>query len=226
MIEIEDKTSINLFDIDTEDSPVAAVLDFLDKHLPYFSADFKRRTLEPSKIRENLISQELKIFLNRKGKDEVFTFEFQWEDSESKRSPDFAVITVKDRNPFDFTKAFFVIEAKRLPTGAGREKEYVEGNLGGIERFKRGHHGAGLSQSAMIGYVQENDCSHWHTEINKWINDLISNNSDATIFWDSDDLLIEMRDFNKTLKYTSKNTRIVNSITDSIYLFHYLLELC
>ena len=163
MAKITDKTSTNLFDIDTEDSPVGAVIDFLDTHLPDFPSDFKQRTSKPSVIRENLISQELKIFLNRRGNDEVFKFEGQWEYPDSDRKPDFGVITVEDKNPFGLTKAFFEIEAKKLPTGS---RDYVKGEQGGIERFKRKLHGKDLTQGAMIGYVQKETCSHWHEKIN------------------------------------------------------------
>lgn len=219
----EDNTSTNQFLIDTEDSPIGAVIKFLDANLIYFPADFIKRPSESDKIDENLISQELEIFLQKRISDELFRFKCQWQYSDdSSREPDFGFWLVEDRNPFGLTKAFFELEAKLLPTGS---KDYVKGNQGGIERFKRGHHGKGLSQSAMIGYVQKETCSHWHREINKWINDLISNNADISIYWDSDDLLIEIADFTKTKKYTSKNTRIVNLNKDSILLYHYLMEL-
>jgi hypothetical protein len=220
------KNSNNTFQIETEDSPIGAVINFLDKNLLHFPSDFKKRTSNPETVRETLISQELKIYLNRKSSDEVFSFEFEWEQEDSKRSPDLAVITVKDNNPFSFTKAFFVIEAKRLPTGLGeRKKEYVKGNLGGIQRYKKGHHGNELSQSAMIGYVQDKDCNHWYLEINKWINDLIKTNTETDISWEKSDLLEEISNFGKTRKYSSKNTRIVESKKDSIELHHYLMEL-
>ena len=220
------KTSNNTFQIETEDSPVGAVIDFLDKNLLGFPDDFKKRTPNPESIRENLISQELKIYLNRRSSDELFSFEFEWEQEDSKRSPDLAVITVKDNNPFGLTKAFFVIEAKRLPTGSGeRKKEYVEGNLGGMQRYKKGHHGGGLTQSSIVGYVQDKDCNHWYLEINSWINDLIKPNAETDISWEKSDLLKETSNFGKTRKYNSKNKRRVGSNTDFIELHHYLIEL-
>lgn len=221
MAEIQDKTSTNPFQIDTDDSPIGAVIDFLDTHLQNFPADFTKRTLDPSKVPENLISQELEIFLNRRSTDEVFKFKGQWVYSDSNRQPDFGVITVEDNNPFGFTNVFFEIEAKRLPTGYGREKEYVEGNLGGIQRFKEGHHGKDLSQSAMVGYVQKETCLHWHTEINKWIANLINANSEGHIVWNETDLLRHLSDFNKIQKYVSENQRDI----DSIRLYHYLMDL-
>ncbi len=226
MAEIINKTSNNDFQIDTEDSTIGAVIDFLDEHLQYFLNDFRNRTPNPESIRETLISQELKIYLNRRITDKMFSFEFEWQQSDSDRSPDLAIITAKDNNPFGFTKPFFVIEAKRLPTGSGeRKKEYVRGNLGGIQRYKKGHHGKGLPQSAIVGYVQDKDCNHWFKEINKWINELIKTNVETDIYWEKSDLLKEKLNFGKTRKYHSKNKRIVDSETDSIELHHYLIEL-
>lgn len=222
MAEIEDKTSKNLFQIDTEDSPISAVIDFLDTHLKSFPSDFTKRTSKPDEIKENLISQQLDVFLDRRSRDEVFRFKYQWEYLDSDRNPDFGIYIVEDRNPFGFTQAFFEIEAKKLPTGS---RDYVKGKQGGVERFKRGFHGKDLPQSAIVGYIQAETCSHWHTEINKWIDDLISSNTDTTILWDSSDLLVEISDFGKTRKYNSKNTCIVDSKRDSIELHHYLMEL-
>jgi len=223
MIGQNSHSNIGETEIDTEDSPIGAVIEFLDANLTDFPSDFIKRPSESDKIDENLISQELEIFLKRRSSDKLFWFKGQWEyPDDSNRKPDFGTYLVEDRNPFGLTKAFFELEAKVLPTGS---KDYVKGNQGGIERFKRGHHGKGLLKSAMIGYIRENDCSYWFKKINEWINNLITNNMDTNIHWDSQDLLIETDTFNTTKKYTSKNTRIVNSFTDSIRLYHYLMEL-
>jgi hypothetical protein len=42
----EINTSINQFEIETEDSPIGAVIDFLDTHLQNFPADFIKTHLE------------------------------------------------------------------------------------------------------------------------------------------------------------------------------------
>ena len=222
-------TSYGRVETTSKDSSRKAVIEFLDKHLPDFP-NFLR--VKKRNIAEVRISQVLCPFLNTSREiDEVSLFEFEREamNEDSQHSSDFAVIDVKEfkKSPFPL-KPLFTIEAKRLPTigrdkdGNSREKEYVEGKLGGIERFKRNLHGRNLPQSAMIGYVQKETCSHWHSKINEWINELISNNSD---FWDSEDLLIETNDFSTTKKYASQNTRIVDSNRDKIILYHYLMEL-
>jgi len=222
--------NINLPEIDANKlTSVKKVIEFLDKHLPDFPDDFRPRTANIKTIRENLISRELNIFLNRRRRQEdIFMFEFQWEDTESTRSSDLAAITVENQNSYELTKAFFLIEAKRLPTpGTGRDKEYVEGNYGGVERYKRGHHGGDLPESALIGYIQdENKCSYWQQEINRWITNLVAaTKAELTIQWDNNDLLVVVTNFGTTQRYYSQNVRIIDSNKDSIKLHHYLMEL-
>ena len=87
-------------------------------------------------------------------------------------------------------KCFFKIEAKRLPTtGTGREKEYVIGKErinGGIQRFKEGKHAPDLNSAGLIAFIQKNSFKHWHTEVNKWIEELSSKEE----FWNSNDQLV------------------------------------
>jgi hypothetical protein len=226
--------TINLPEIDANKlTSVKKVIEFLDKHLPSFPIVFKKRTSSKTIEGEDLISQELCDYLQfLTYKDGIFMFQFQRRSFESSHSSDFAVIAVENYNLYQLSHAFFVIEAKRLPTpgkdkkNISREKEYVQGNSGGIQRYKKGNHGTGLLESAMIGYIQDDhNCLHWQQEINKWINDLISNNTDVEICWDSSDLLNEVSNFGKIRKYDSQNTRLINSKKDSIKLHHYLMEL-
>lgn len=219
------KTSNNTFQIDTEDSPIGAVIDFLDAHLPNFPKLFKKKTSIKKIEAEDDISQELWEYLQSLAHSkEMFMFQFQRKYYKTMRSSDLGVLVVAPYNPKP-SKAFFVIEAKRLPTGSGREKEYVEGNYGGIQRYKKGHHGGEITQSAVVGYVQDKDCNHWFKEINKWINDLIKTNKETDISWEKSDLMKETSNFGKTRRYNSKNKRIVDSNTDFIELHHYLIEL-
>jgi truncated hemoglobin YjbI len=200
------------------------LLAYLDEYLKNFPSFFKIKTLIKPIEAEKKISRELYMFLNNvwdKEKISIFHFYPEWDYDNSHRSSDLAVIDVRT-DKSQPTETFFTIEAKRLPTGSGeREKEYVEGNLGGIERYKRGHHGKGLPESAMVGYVQKETCSHWHNKINEWINDLIQTNTDIDIIWNNADLLIHSDNFDKVQKYVSDNKRE----KDSIKLHHYLMEL-
>lgn len=216
---------------------IEMIVVYLDNQLHKFPTFLREKYQNRKKIeRETRVSQLLCPFLrNFREVDEylLFDFESEWDYEESNRSSDFAVIDVKKfKRSWKLPQPIFTIEAKRLPTTGtdkktkkSREKEYVEGNLGGIERYKRGHHGARLSQNAIVGYIQKENCSHWHTKINEWITDLISNNTDDSIHWDFQDLLVETDSFITTKKYISTNTRKVDSVTDSVRLHHYLMEL-
>jgi len=139
---------------------VDSIINFLDVKLPGFTSD-----LNTTAKNEDDISQECCIYLDREARESLFMFHFQHK-YEGGRSSDFSVISAKK---FSSKEPLFVIEAKRLPTpGTGRQQEYVHGNLGGIERFKREYHGSGLSRSAMFGYIQKETCDHWLGEINSW----------------------------------------------------------
>jgi len=85
-------------------------------------------------------------------------------------------------------KPLFIVEAKRLPApGQQREREYVAGRTGGIERYKRGSHGTGLDECGMLGFVEEDTFSFWEQNINTWITEL----SSTTAFWQPDEILGE-----------------------------------
>jgi hypothetical protein len=229
---LENKTSKYKSEISTSQSAVGKLIEFLDKYLPEFSALFKKKTVDTNIEAEDAISEEVWEYLQSVAQHtrKIFMFQFQRKHRESTRSSDFGVLIVKPYNTA-LSKEFFRIEAKRLPTpgtdkdGNSREREYVQSDAGGIQRYKKGFHAPDLPQSAIIGYIQKETCSHWHSEINKWINKLIMDNSDITIEWNKQDLLTHSADFNKTKKYNSTNTRIINSIKDSIVLWHYLIEL-
>ena len=227
MIEIEDQSPNNPFQIDTDDSPAAAVVEFINTHLPSFPTDFKEMRGSTIIEGEEDISQELCNYLQNRtyGPTQIFMFQFERKRLKSPRKSDFGVIARSLGRP-QLSRAFFVIEAKRLPPpGADREKEYVEGNYGGIERYKKGHHGIGLKESALLGYIQKEDSAYWFKRINGWINDLISSNTDADIEWNNDDVLVFDADLTTTQKYRSENVRIVDFKKDSITLHHYFINL-
>jgi hypothetical protein len=104
------------------------------------------------------------------------------------------VLIIENRRHTLF-EALFPIECKRLPTPKGKdrdEREYVftkSGTTGGIQRFKFGLHGAIHDLAAIIGYVQEHNFDHWHSEINGWINGLAK---EAGSKWSGSDLLSKL----------------------------------
>lgn len=226
-----ENNSQNLPEIDADKlTSIRKVIEFLDKHLPAFPDIFKIRTLFKKIEGEDLITQELWEYLqNLANIDGIFMFQFQRKAFRFSHSSDLGVIAVG--NLYQLSHAFFLIEAKRLPTPGkdkkrnSREREYVSSDAGGMQRYKKGYHGAGLSDSALIGYIQKDNCSHWHQKINSWITDLIKTNKSTDISWNNDDLLVNEKDFTNTKKYNSQNTRIIDSTRDSIRIHHYLMEL-
>jgi hypothetical protein len=207
---------------------IRKVIEFLDKNLPDFPNYFKNKTSKIAVEPEDDISQILWVFLERKARSEFFMVQFQYRYPKTRRSSDFGIIEAEDNYQNTLDEYFFVIEAKRLPTDfkdKSREKEYVSSDSGGMQRYKKGYHGANLSDSALIGYIQKDDCNHWHQKINEWIMDLIKTNKSVDISWNNDDLLVLEKDFINTKKYYSQNVRIVDSVKDSIRIHHYLMEL-
>jgi hypothetical protein len=84
---------------------------------------------------------------------------------------------------------FLALEAKRLPTpGTGREREYLKGKRGGVERFKRGLHARELATVGIIAYVQRYGFGHWHQLLNDWVDELIAA-STQELPWDEQDRL-------------------------------------
>jgi len=114
-------------------------------------------------------------------------------------------------------------EAKRF-SESSNNKEYVCGERGGIERFKRSHHSSHLSVCGMFGYVQSRTASEWNTKVNEWIRELGTDNADPTIDWTAkEEMLIPIKSFNKLEIYSSQNLRKQNN--NKILLWHYFIEL-
>lgn len=195
-----------------------SLLEFLDKNLKDFPA--YKMDVDKSMDSEDLITQLLDTFLQEKNREAQLPFiiKNQFKYDTGRRSSDIGILFLK----FSKKDAFFVIEAKRLPTpGTGREKEYVEGNLGGIERFKRAHHGSELPIGGMIAYIQSDKPSDWLPKVNSWIDNLITSNTDGTISWGKEDLLVDLKSKGYS-KYKSKNSRLEQL---EITLYHYWLTL-
>jgi len=115
-------------------------------------------------------------------------------------------------------------EAKRL-SYSSNNKEYVCGERGGIERFKRGHHSSHLNVCGMFGYIQSRTSAEWIKIINGCINDLAQTNTDSTIDWTpTPEVLKPITTFSKVDKLSSNNLRKQSG--DKILLWHYLIDLC
>lgn len=94
-------------------------------------------------------------------------------------APRGAVIWLAGREHSEY-QTLLPIECKRLPVPSGPtrdEREYLYSrhrSTGGVQRFKAGHHGAGHSRAAMIGYVQCRDIDYWRVRLDSWIDELVS----------------------------------------------------
>lgn len=152
---------------------------------------------------EDGLNSNFVIYLNRNTKEQLFFFHHEYPEDPStgqSHKVDIAVIPYsKDK------KVTFVIEAKRLDINIEkkREKEYVIGNTGGIERFKRDKHGRGFLHAGMIGYMQSNDFKTWEDKINSWIGDEIKKASSKDLTWSTSDKLIKIESNLEFSKYKS-----------------------
>jgi hypothetical protein len=154
-----------------------ALIDAVPEFIHGLASDSRTRKLD-----EGGFSQEFVISLNRCLNDNpkgILAFpeyrDFYTSGANPVKRVDIAFISSEQRAS---KIKLYTVEAKRLPTGTGvREKEYIYGFFnsgspsGGIQRFKTGDHGFGLSRSGLLGYVEVNDFPYWHNLINQWIAD-------------------------------------------------------
>lgn len=199
------------------------LLSFLEENLILF----QHRYLNQGVLSEPRLNEKLELLLQHQSRMGDRPFMFKGEklnDEHPLRKVDIGVmISQKDRYE---ENAFFSIECKRLPTpGHGREKEYVSGNLGGIERFKRSLHGETSSHNAIVAYVQQNEFEFWHKIINEWIEERISFNADTSISWFKPDKLNNICGYLRPeiAKYISNNFRDLTN--DEIKLYHLWVKL-
>lgn len=208
-------------------APVIKVINFIKGNLQKFPKDVEGKGIE----NENGLTQELCDLLNDEANGELFWFHCENMENPSSGSSARIDLAAKTREKIILRtktiskrKAYFKIEAKRLPTiGYKREKEYVKGDSkmnGGIERFKKGIHSPDLPYGGIIAYVQNEDFSFWHPKVNEWIEELF----DETDFWNNDDKLKSISVSPILAEYRSKNKRI-NSSTSEIILYHFWVKM-
>jgi len=214
-----------------KDTSSLAVLSFLSSSFKSFVSESKSVGV----LNEKGISHLLCIYLNRKAKKYPFFFQSEYvENILSGSSPQVDIAIIAEENIIDiFDKShsehncFFSIEAKRLPTpGHKRHKEYVIGSeapCGGIERFKKGIHGANLKYAALVAYIQKEDSDFWFGEVNKWINELVDDE-----FWFKEEKLkwLDASEKENCGFLTSMHHRQIHGVkAENINLYHYWLNL-
>ena len=126
---------------------------------------------------------------------------------------------------------FVVFEGKRLPAPSkSREREYVSGGneySGGIQRFKRGLHGATVEEAAIVGYLQDGTLDAWLTRINEWISDEVRQPSASDETWSFSEQLALLPSIPQqgVAQATSKHSRTYSMVGPEIQLRHLWVEM-
>ena len=189
-----------------ENHTVQCILVFIKNSLPEFENVFKQSNIEIHK--EDEISKKLSWFFNDKARSQNLFFQFN-----EKKGVDFTIFV----DSFNMgASSVFMIEAKRL---SKKHRDYVLGDTGGIERIKREQDDFGkhLNYGAMIGYIQDENQEYWKDKINKWIDELISNETE--IVWLEED---KLKANDQLSHYISTHSRVSQT---QITLYHYWITL-
>jgi hypothetical protein len=182
-----------------------SIILFIEEQLPEFRINSRQID---EKSAEKSYNSQLSIYLQSKNSSGVFSFHNSPHQPNAKE-PDMGTVTRTRVLQGDYNSVFD-IECKRLNSNLSHVKEYVSGNTGGIERFKRNEHGVDLSCSAMIGYVEDKTTAYWLNQINAWISEL---HESKPKFWNETELLSpELNHFVSTHEKT---------LNQHITLFHF-----
>lgn len=176
-----------------------------------------RGTTDQLTLSENALTQRLLTELEQVSWDRPYFFQKEFMEDDSignSRRTDVAVqarkgaCVVVDGIGFSNGKRFLALEAKRLPAPRNdREREYLIGEHGGIERFKKGDHGRELKTVGIIGYIQRHSFDYWQEKINDWIDQLIPI-SLPELPWDSQDRLNMEESSARVARLQSRTLRV------------------
>ena len=184
-------------DIHLAGSSLLRLIEFLAGELPLWRDRADRKAVES----ETALTSQLCAHMNSAARRSRWDFlQFRTEEPDEVvagrkvdlvPAPSNATVWVDGQRHVDFDP-LLPIECKRLPTpiGSSRDKrEYLfsrHSSTGGVARFKAGHHGAGHSLGAMIGYVQTGSVSQWHAKLGTWVGVL---SRAGVLGWSSADML-------------------------------------
>jgi hypothetical protein len=206
-----------------ENHSVIVLLNFVDAKISGFRNYYFSIPLPPEG--ENAITYHLANYFNALLIDEndgflpyKFNFVKNPTQSESRRETDLGVVILSKSMP---SYPIIEFEAKRL-SGSSNNTEYVYGERGGIERFKKNHHGTQLKICGMLGYVQKDTANDWFNKINGWITEQSNNTTTALDWKNQSELLVHIWSHEKVNKYSSMNVRLSQS---SLTIYHYLIDL-
>jgi len=201
---------------------VLFILDFIDRNISGFRSYY---LAVKESDRENWITDTLVYYFENCLRDEKsegfpsFKFGKNPAQADSAKETDIGVVVLtKNAKPITIIE----FEAKRL-SDTSNNKEYVCGERGGIERFKRGQHATHLSVCGIFGYIQNPKLLKCAEKINGWIAELSVTNKDTTISWSGvNEKLVPLEELTNVSKWSSLNSR---KNTDSIRLLHYFINL-
>ena len=203
------------------DHEILLILDFIDRTISGFRSYYL--TLRDSD-RENRISDFLinhfQICLRDEKSEGFPPFDFRKNPTQatSTKETDIGVIVLtKNTRPVTILE----FEAKRL-SDTSNNKEYVCGNRGGIERFKKGLHASHLLVCGMFGYVQSKTSLEWVEKINTWLVELSQIDDDRINWKNPDEKLSKVKDLGNVEKWTSVNDRIN---IKALRIYHYFINL-
>lgn len=200
---------------------VEQILLFVDNNLSEFTTYYK--TIKDSD-RENRISdflvhhfQVCKI----ENDQDYFPYDFRKNPTqeESGKETDIGVfVLTRGGKPSPIIE----FEAKRFSESSSNE-QYVYGDRGGIERFKRGHHSSHLKICGMFAYIQSRTIDEWFNKVNGWLTNQFNTNTDTSIDWLEKEQLLKYTSLPLVEKYSSNHSR--KSLKDTISLWHYFIDL-
>lgn len=199
---------------------VEQILLFVDNHVSEFPAYYKQNNESAMENWiSNLLVRHFNLCNNETGGYLPYEFSKNPPQVASNKETDIGVY-INTRN----SKAIPIIEfeAKRFSETSSNE-QYVYGDRGGIERFKRGHHSSHLKVCGMFAYVQSRTIDEWYAKVNGWLTDQFNTNRDNSIDWLEHEQLSKYTSFSSVGKYSSNHTR--KSLKDSISLWHYFIDL-
>ncbi|MFZ3007016.1 MAG: hypothetical protein WA047_12620 [Phenylobacterium sp.] len=158
---------------------LSQLINFICRELPRW----RDRPERPVAEAEGVLTSQLCAHLNSAARHSGWDFlQFRTEEPDTVEAgrridliaaPSDCAIWVEGRRHVDFD-TLLPMECKRLPTPKGprRDKrEYLfcrHTSTGGVDRFKRGLHGAAHQLALMIAFIQEGDVTRWERRIARW----------------------------------------------------------
>ena len=203
-----------------ENHEVEQILLFVDNHISKFPLYYSQNN---DSVAENWISNLLVRHFNISNNETGGYLPYEF----SKNPPQADSTKETDIGVYVNTRSAKVIpiiefEAKRF-SETSNNHEYVYGDRGGIERFKKGEHSAHLKVCGMFAYVQSRTIEEWLDKANGWLVNQQKNNTNQLVDWLDNEQLFRVSSFQSVGKFKSCHSR--KKTKDVIFLWHYFIDL-